>query len=388
MVGYKKNRRNPVAAVLMGAGLAGLATMSTPALAGAKLEIDDTKWVSIGAGLRTHAKWTQDGAPNGEDDGWDFDVENMRLYMAGQVHEYVKFTFNTDDVGGDGDVDVLDAIAQLEFMPEFNIWLGRMLTPADRIEMNGPFYSMTWNQYTQPLYPSDQGGEAGQYGRDDGLTFWGTLGKFQYAVGAFDGLEGGANQKDDLLYAARLAYNFLAMESNPAYYTSSTYYGSLGNILTVGLSGQTQDNGVGSEEDPGDFTGWTVDVFSEWVLGDVGVLNVEGEYKDFDSDYTLVEEPAVGSCFCLFQGSSWYVTTGYLFPQVVGFGKFQPYARYVMNDPDDADDSDLTEVGLNYIIDGFNAKLNLNYNTGDANITGYSSDKDVDTVSFGIQIQI
>ncbi|MAT93549.1 MAG: hypothetical protein CME59_13195 [Halioglobus sp.] len=367
--------------------MTGLATISAPALAGAKLEIDETKWVSIGAGIRTHAKWTEDGAPSGEDDGWDFDVENMRLYMAGQVHEYIKFTFNTDEIFGDGPVDVLDAIVQVELSPEFNLWMGRMLTPADRIEMNGPFYSMTWNQYTQPLYPSDQGGDAGQYGRDDGLTVWGAFGKFQYAIGAFDGLEGKSNQEDNLLFAGRFAYNILNMESNPGYYTSSSYYGGLGNILTVAVSFQSQDGGSGSEQDSGDFSGYTVDVFSETVFDGGGVLNLEGEFKDFDADYTVATTPEEGDCFCLFEGTSYFFTAGYLFPQDVGPGKFQPYARYVVNDPDDSDDSDLTELGVNYVIDGFNAKLNLNYNTGDANISGYQG-ADVDSVSFGIQVQI
>ena len=43
---------------------------------------------------------------------------------------------------------MLDAIAQFEFSPAFNLWIGRMLTPADRIEMNGPYYGLSWNQYT------------------------------------------------------------------------------------------------------------------------------------------------------------------------------------------------------------------------------------------------
>jgi len=387
MSGHNGNGLRPIAAFLTGVGLTGLATFTaSPALAGAKMEIDETKWVSIGAGLRTQAKWTEDGAPTGEDDGWDFDMANTRLYMAGQVHEYIKFTFNTEEIYGDGPVDTLDVIVQFELSPEFNVWVGRMLTPADRIEMNGPFYGMTWNQYTQPLYPSDQGGEAGNYGRDDGVTVWGALGKFQYAVGAFDGLEGMSNQEDDLLFAARFAYNFLNMEANPGYYTSSSYYGGLGNILTLGVSFQSQDGGSGSELESGDFSGYTVDLFSETVLGDSGVLNLEAEYKEFDADYTLAS-PAAGDCFCLFEGTSYFVTAGYLFPAEVGPGKFQPYVRFVENDPDDADDSDLTELGVNYVIDGFNAKLNLNYNTGDANISGYPG-ADVDSVSFGVQIQI
>ena len=149
-----------------------------------------------------------------------------------------------------------------------------MLTPADRIEMNGPYYALSWNQYTQPLYPSDQGGEAGRLGRDEGITVWGTLGKFQYAVGAFDGLEGYGNQSDNLLFAGRFAYNFLNMESNPGYYTSSTYYGALGNILTAAISFQTQSDGTGSAEESGDFRGYTFDLLSETVLDGGGVLTL------------------------------------------------------------------------------------------------------------------
>tara|TARA_R110002073_G_scaffold14482_13_gene59111 strand:- start:11208 stop:12365 length:1158 start_codon:yes stop_codon:yes gene_type:complete len=371
------------AATLLGAGL----LCATPAtLAGAKLEIDDTKWVSIGAGLRTSATWVEDGAPSGEDDGFDFDVENIRLYLSGQIHEYIKFTFNTDEIFGDGPVDTLDVIVQFELSDEFNVWVGRMLTPADRIEMNGPFYAMTWNQYTQPLYPSDQGGDAGSYGRDDGVTVWGKFGKFQYAVGAFDGLQGKGNQEDNLLFAARFAYNFLNMEANPGYYTSSTYFGGLGDILTLGVSFQSQDGGSGSAVESGDFSGYTVDLFSETVFGGGGVLNLEAEYKDFDADFT-VASPAEDDCFCLFKGSSYFFTAGYLFPADVGPGKFQPYARYVENDPDDAESTDLTEVGVNYVIDGFNALLNVNYGTGDANISGYPG-PDVDRISFGVQVQI
>ncbi len=386
MSGPSKRSLKPIAALLMAGGLTGLTTLSAPAFAGARMEIDETKWFSIGAGMRTIAKWTEEAAPNGEDDAWNFDIESVRIYMGGQVHEYIKFTLNTEEIYGDGPVDVLDAIVQFELDPKFNVWVGRMLTPADRIEMNGPYYGMTWNQYTQPLYPSDQGGEAGTYGRDDGVTVWGALGKFQYAIGAFDGLEGKGNQEDDLLFAGRFAYNFLNMESNPGYYTSSSYYGGLGNILTLAVSFQSQDGGTGSATESGDFSGYTVDLFSETVFGGGGVLNLEAEYKDFDADFTLAT-PSEGDCFCLFEGTSYFVTAGYLFPGATGPGKFQPYVRYVENDPDDSDKSDLTEVGVNYVIDGFNARLNLNYNTGDGNISGYPG-ADVDSLSFGVQVQI
>ncbi len=354
------------------------------AMAGATINVGDAS-INIGAGMRVGGTFTSDAAPNGSD-ATDFDVQSIRLYMSGKITNVIKFTFNTEEIFGSGPVDVLDAIAQFEFSPEFNIHAGRMLVPADRIEMSGPYYGLSWNQYTQPLYPSDQGGAAGTYGRDDGITVWGKMEKFQYAVGAFNGLKGMGNSSDNVLWGARFAYNFLAMEDNPAYYTSSTYYGGLGNIFTVAVSLQSQDGGTGSVTKTGDFSGYTVDMLSETVVDGGGVLNIEAEYKNFDADYTNATVPVGGGCFCLFKGDSYFATAAFLFPTPAGPGKFQPYVRYVSNKPDDAVKSDLTEVGLNYVISGHKARLNLNYSSGDANISGYAG-KDTDTFAVGAQLQ-
>ena len=271
-----------------------------------------------------------------------------------------------------------------------------MLVPADRIEMNGTFYGLTWNQYTQPLFASDQDnpnddieGQAGTFGRDTGITVWGSAGKFQYALGVFDGVEGGPNTSDNPLFAGRFAYNFLNKEDNPGYYTSSTYFGGLGNIFTLAFSFQSQEDGVGSGLESGDFFGYTVDLLSETVLGNGDVLTVEAEYKNFDSDFTgTVSASPIGGCeFCLFDGDSSFISAAYLFKNDNTYGDFQPYIRFVSNDPSDSDSSDLTELGLNYVIKGHNARLNVNYSTGDANISGFRG-ADVDTLSLGIQIQI
>lgn len=370
-------------------GVVACAASISVAQAGPKIEFGEDAWLSIGAGLRTSITLTEDGAPNGTSDSTDFNVENIRLYLNGQVSKNIGLTFNTERV--DGDVDVLDAIARLEFNEHFNIWLGRLLTPADRIELNGPFYALTWNQYTQPLFPSDQGGQAGRIGRDEGIVAWGAFDKFQYAVGLFDGLSGFSNQSDEVLFAGRVAYNFLNKEDNPGYYTSSTYYGGLGNIFTVGLSYQSQSDGVGNVAEAGDFNGLTLDVLSENVFSGGGVFTVEAEYKEFDSDFTVATPPAsvsaTDACFCLFDGDSYFVSAAYLFPTKVGIGQFQPYVRFVENNPSDAASNDLVEIGTNYVIKGHNARLNINYSSGDANASGFAGN-DVDTLLFGVQIQI
>ena len=65
-------------------------------------------------------------------------------------------------------------------------------------------------------------------------------------MGVFDGVDGGPNtEHDSALFTGRLAMNFLSMEANPGYYTSSTYFGGGGDIFTVGMAYQSQANGDG-----------------------------------------------------------------------------------------------------------------------------------------------
>ncbi len=362
-----------------------LTVIGAPVLAAGKIAIDDTRWVSFGAGIRTSIASIDDSAPDGGR-GSDFNLENMRLYVSGQVTDDFRFYFGTDKMWGE--YGVLDAIVQYEPNEMFNVWIGRMLTPADRIEMNGPFYGLTWGQYTVPLYPSDNDtsngadGVAGTFGRDEGITIWGSLGQFQYAVGVFDGYSADENQSDAPLYATRLAYNFLSKEANPGYYTSSTYFGKGGDILTLAVSAQYQDDGYGTIAQTGSFSGYAVDGLFEKPLGNGGVVTVEGEYKSFD-----VDTRAAAPVFAMFDGDAYFASFAYLLPDTGGPGRYQPYVRYTSNDPSSGKSSDLAELGVNYVISGHNLKLNLNATSGDANASG-ARGTDTDTITFGVQFQI
>ncbi len=106
--------------------------------AAATFKIDETKWVSLGGGLRTTFRAEENAAGNGDDYSKDFDLESIRLYLNGQIHEYVKFEFNTEKDGED--IRVLDGIAKFEFQELFNVWGGRMLPPSDRANLDGPYY--------------------------------------------------------------------------------------------------------------------------------------------------------------------------------------------------------------------------------------------------------
>ena len=378
--------------------------------AGGKIGIDDTKWVSLGAGGRTSFAAKEETAPNGDDWSKDFNIDNARLYISGQVHKYFKFELNTDCVfcGNSSleDFALLDAIAKIEIRPWFNIWAGRLLVPAERREMNGPFYANTYDSFKTPFYPSDfsvtfGNGGAGVYGRDQGANIWGAVGPegaFQYVFGVFSGLQSssnsGPNQEDSPLFATRLAYNFLSVEKNPGYYTSGTYYGTGGDILTLGGVVQYQNNGSGSFQHKADFTGLSADLLFEKPIADVGVITLDGEYKHFIANYSEAAfTDADPNAFNMFDGDSFSLVGLYLFPQEVGVGKFQPYVRYTGVYPDDSSNRDEFEVGLNYVVDGHNARISLFYQYGDIATKGlnYAPGADGDNINaikLGIQLQI
>jgi hypothetical protein len=377
--------------------------------AGGKITIDETKWVSLGAGGRFSFTAKEDSSPGGDDWSKDFNVDNTRIYIGGQIHKYLKIEVNTDCVfcGNSGleEFALLDAIGKIELTSWFNIWGGRLLVPAERREMNGPFYANTYDSFKTPFYSSDfsvdfGAGGAGVYGRDQGVNVWGAVGPkdaFKYVFGVFQGLQSssgsGPNQDDNPLFAFRLAYNFLNVEDNPAYYTSGTYYGGAGDILTLGVALQHQDDGSGSMLNPGDFTGFSADLLFEKPMSSFGTITFDGEYKHFSADYDSAAFTDGTGNFGMFDGDSFSLVGLYLLPQTVGIGQFQPYVRYTGVYPDGSSDRDEFEVGLNYVIDGHNARISLFYQYGDIATKGLNyapgvSGDDISAIKLGIQLQI
>lgn len=339
---------------------------STTADAGGTIKIDDTKSVTVGAGLRTSFNMVEDGAPNGTDSSKEFELDSVRLYLSGKVTKNAGMVFNTERQA-DGTVRVLDGIAQFNFDELFNVWAGRFLPPSDRSNLSGPYYLATWD------FPFVQNYPAIFAGRDDGLALWGQTGggKFKYQLGAFQGRDGGSNQSDNLLYAGRLTINL--WDPEPGYYNDSTYYGAK-EILAIGLVGQMQSDGAGTLATPGDFTGYSIDALMEKKIGG-GVLSVEGAFYDYDTDGVVDAT--------LYDGTGYFVHVAYLIGTPVGPGKFQPHVRFQSLDLDTAANThDRYDVGVNYVMDGHNARISLIYANDDTGTT------DTTIVRLGLQLQI
>jgi hypothetical protein len=371
-------------------GLAGLALIAAIGSARAAATInfgdDNSESLSIGLGLRASYDDVQDGAPDGKSGSDQFNLDSVRIYINASLNSWIKATLNTERTADS--INVLDGYARFEPIPEFNIWIGRMLPPSDRSNLDGPYYLSSW------LYP----GVVSQYpskfdGRDDGATIWGKLfaKKFVYSVGVFDGhnrVEGASNQSDNLLFAGRAMYNFLDPEDNPAYYESSTYYGSA-DILTLGAAIQYEKDGVGTITRKGDYTAFNIDGLFEKKVLNGGAVTFEGAYYHYNTG-GVVDVPsnfngagAFDNVGGITQGNAYLASAAFLFPQKIGYGKIQPVIRF------QDFDATITKIttkqydgGLNYIIDGHNARVSAVYA-----YTQTTNAKDGHQFTLGVQLQ-
>ncbi len=357
-----------------------LVSLPVLAAAGAKIKIDDTKYFQIGVGVRGSVSVEENAATN-KSNAFNPAPENIRLYTVSQVHKNVQVEFNTELQGDGQSINLLDVVVKLD-LGVFDLWVGRQLPPSDRANMDGPFYLNAAWSYPMVQSFGNQGCAGCNGARDNGMAFHGEVngGKFKWAYGVFEGLAGGADQADNVRHAASLTYAF--DDAEPGFYSGSTYFGSK-KITTVNLAMHHENDGVGTAADQGDFTGYSADVLIERTLGNGAVVDLEGAYYDWDADDKFDD--------IITQGNSFFVLASYLIPgksSIGGIeGQFQPYARYqgynrdMKNDTGRTGYRSNTEAGVNYVIDGFNAKVTALWSQAD-DVTS------VDSYILGMQFQL
>ena len=367
--------------IMILAGSAGL--LPAAARAGETFDFGDGESFTIGAGIRTSLSAVSAFAPaalfaqggDGSSTIARYNLDNLRIYTSASLNPYIKATFNTDRGPGGSPPQVLDAYLQFEPLDEVNIWIGQMLPPSDRANLDGPFYLNEW------YYP----GVVSQYpsifqGRDLGGTIWGKVldKKLVYSAGIYQGHNwqiGTSSQNQNPLFAARVVYNFWDPEPNPAYYESSTYYGKV-DVLSIGAAGMFQQDGAGTFLHAGNYGAWNIDALMEKKLGDYGVATLEGAYYNYntggvvDVPQTFNNAGYTANVGGLTQGNAYMATGAYLIPYTVGWGRFQPYVRYqefvatVTNV-----ESKQYDIGVNYVIKDHDALVTLDYSNNSASNT-------------------
>lgn len=274
----------------------------------------------------------------------------------------------------------MDLVAQLDFMDEFHLWGGRMLTPSDRSNFSGPWFMSPWDYpgvYSVGsafAYVGPRGTE--EIGREVGAVAWGDIGKgkFKYYLGMMD--------LDDAptvtpLYTGRLQYAILGDE--PGFYGSSTYYGSKDQVLVLGAALQYQDRfryNINTAADPitlsDDVFEFNADLLAEFNVGTAGTATLEGAYyhaDDGDSDGGVMPYE-----------DAFFIVASYLLP-ATGPGRLQPLVRYQSAMNGDTTMS-IVEGYVSYVMKDYFAKLALGFQHTDM-------DNDIvgNAIQFGFQIQ-
>ena len=317
--------------------------------------------VTIGAGLQTSFVHTE---PEGGDGSDQFLLNSIRLYVGGSATDKIKFMFNTEYDGQPNKVNILDAVARFEYSDKFNVWFGRFLPPSDRANLYGPYYAHHWAVYSdgvQDGYPFIF------QGRDNGAAYWGQFGMVKVSAGAFDGTT--ATGDDTVIGAGRVQIDFWDKEAG--YYLNGTYYGDK-NLLAIGAAAQTQGS---------DKNAYSADFLLERKVPGGGAYSVEAEWAKYD------RLGGYSSRYGTDDGG--YVLGSYLFPTVVGAGKFEVLGKFAKArfrkgiTPLDLDfDQKTSEVDLNYVIKQFNARVMIFYKD-----TRFDAVR-TDSKQFGVGLQI
>jgi len=348
--------------------------------AGGTITFGDDKYVSVGFGMRGSFSSVEDGAANGSSRSNDFSLDSARIYLSGSINKYIKGMLNTEkSIAGEG-FQAIDANVQIAITPDIAIWAGRFLSPSDRANLAGPYYSLGGGYWSG--IASRYGFNGGFIGRDDGVAVVGNAldSKLSYSFGAFEGnrafqIAPVASQvasvrgSDGLMYAGRVQYAF--WDAEPGYYGTGNYLGSK-DILTVGISGRTQNNGAVSATSQGTYSSYSVDFLMEKKNIGPGAVSVEAAYYDYDTDKVFLSE----------EGKAYSAGTGYIFNDAWGWGKFQPFARYQKFNPKTDIDVRKYDLGVAYIIDGYSAQLSSFYSNTK---TDGSSSNDAITVAMQFQ---
>jgi hypothetical protein len=178
----------------------------------------------------------------------------------------------------------------------------------------------------------------------------------------FDGetVNSATADKSKLVYAGRLTMDFWEKESG--YYINGTYFGDK-DVLALGVATQSQDSKTTA----------SVDALMEKKLPILGVVTIEAEYNR-DNGLTSATS-----------SDGWYGLAAYVFPVMVGIGKFQilgKYSRKTLDTWPVDDKLKTTEVNLSYIIKSFSARVGFYYlNQKDQNL-GTSPNE------FGLKLQL
>ncbi|QSQ20848.1 hypothetical protein JY651_37320 [Pyxidicoccus parkwayensis] len=284
--------------------------------------------------------------------------------VGGQLSPWFSYVFSAVGYAENFDsaqAKLLDAAGMFKVADSFQIWAGRFVVPFDRFNLSGPFRNLIWDY--PGLYGGVRrvGGENGPFGRDTGLSIWGSVAKglFKYHLMAHQ-LE---RSEVAPRFTGRVSVSLLDRE--PGYFVQSSYLGEK-DVLAFGVAMQYQHKGRTWTPAPApgapplptgtpaptqldNLSAVTADVFAEKNFGTAGTGTFDAAYYHYD------EHRPYRRAFA--------ITAAYLPPLKLGPGKTQLGVRweqaYASSFSPQLSDVRGVDLSASYFLNGYNLRIGL-----------------------------
>ena len=338
---------------------------SSASFAGPVIEFGEEGFLEIGYSLQLWSQYRDFTSANHDGAGNDIFLRRNRITLMGQQSDVVGF-YAQLEVGGDSragnddkPVSYRDAYITLDFTDATRFIVGRFKNTFTRENLEACLEPLTLDRADASYSPF--GGT-----RDTGAAMWGNLGDsaaFQYRVMVADGREGDDVARNSPRITTRVHWSGLDPEYDYGY--RGTYLGTR-RILTFGASYDYQADAAYADytnlSDIKDYKAWTVDGFFEYPL-ESGTYTVSAAYYNYGLGNAINKNPDP-TLPANTELEGFYVKAGYLFPQPVGIGRLQLFARHDGNDYNLTGgelDRKINSAGANYYINGQRLKLTAEY---------------------------
>lgn len=367
---------------------------------GAVIKMSDVNYLRINYQNQFAVAWRDTGSGiDGTKPTTDFYFRRNRLTLSGQATNELSYAIKLDHSGprrvGAVDVaqepvsvfEVLEAYVDAELGKAFHVTAGKTKIPFTREVLEGCFSPLTLDRSLFIATPM-------QRTRDTGVVFWGNIiqSKVQYMAAIQEGQETARSPESSPRYTGRVHLALLDPESAFGY--SGAYLGNK-MVFTLGGAAQYEAGAVYSDVSNAtgekDYNAWTADIFIEYPVGLNGSATLSAAYVEtnFDNAYQG-SDPDPGSVGVDGEKKGWYAKAGFLFIDKIGPGQLQPFVRledwkFALLNGVYAQRLKWTGGGVNYLINGQNLRLTLEYARTDFKDEENSASRDFTTITSMLQ---
>ena len=311
--------------------------------------------------------------------------QHFGLYVQTEYNEDNNITpFNVTD-GNNSDFQLLDAVLRFKYNSAFNLWAGKFKYNLTRENLESCEEPLTLDRSVLLRAPLASEGT-----RDKGVAVWGNLfnDKFQYRFDVMNGRNDSSSApKSNFRYTARAHVSLLDPETGYGY--RGTYMGEK-KVLTIGAAYQFENDVAYADTVAGDavdYSAWTVDLFFEYPVEDVGTFTLSAAYADYDLDDAYQgANPEGGVIGLTGEKNGGYIKAGYMLPNL----PLQFFARaenWSFANLDNCIDQEVDWYGggVNYYFRGQNLKLTMELSQVDYDIEEGNVE---DFTTFTTQLQV